>query len=505
VSTVEIGSEFAGHTIEAEAGRGGMGVVYRARDVALDRLVALKVITPNLAEDDDFRQRFKRESRVAAGIRHPHVIAIHRAGEEHGVLFITMDFVHGTDLKEALTERGRLPPIEAAQIVSQVGTALDAAHAIGLVHRDIKPANVLLESNGETPHAYLTDFGLTKHASSESGMTETGMFVGTMDYIAPEQVQGARLDARADVYSLGCVLFQSLTGSVPYPRDSEVAKLWAHVGEPPPSVLQSAPEVPAGFEEVVARAMAKEPADRYPSAGDLGRAALAVAEARAVTPQERSVATGDAAFAQGPAPAPAPAPAAPSPEYTHPASEYTPPPPQYTPPQPTPYSPVPSPPAPQPATPPAGYSRGRLAHPHASWGARGAAMLIDWVAVAILSIVIAAPATAASEDVFAIVWIFVGAPLAVFLWSVLPMARKGRGNGQSAGKQLIGLRVVPEEGERLTLARAAFRELVLKLLVFGFIGVWLVLPPILDYLWPLWNENDKALHDLLGRTSVVNG
>ena len=217
MSIVEIGSEFAGHTIEAEAGRGGMGVVYRARDVALDRLVALKVITPNLAEDDDFRQRFKRESRVAAGIRHPHVIAIHRAGEQDGVLFITMDFVHGTDLKEALTERGRLPPIEAAQIVSQVGAALDAAHARGLVHRDIKPANVLLESNGEAPHAYLTDFGLTKHASSQSGMTETGMFVGTMDYIAPEQIQGARLDARADVYSLGCVLFQSLTGDVPYP------------------------------------------------------------------------------------------------------------------------------------------------------------------------------------------------------------------------------------------------------------------------------------------------
>jgi Protein kinase domain len=301
---VEIGQVFAGHRIEAEAGRGGMGVVYVATHLALNRRVALKLIAPDLAADEDFRERFKQESMTAASIDHPNVISIYHAGEEDGKLYVTMRYVEGTDLRAMIARDGKIPPRQAAEIVSQVAAALDAAHARGLVHRDVKPANVLI---GEAGHAYLTDFGLTKHAGSGSGLTKTGMFVGTLDYIAPEQLQGGPVDARVDVYALGCVLYQTLTGVVPFPRDTEPAKIWAHMQEEPPSVVAH-PDVPAQFEEVVRRAMAKKPDDRYPSAGDLGRAALAAAEARNVATGERSVATGEAAPTQGvPMPPPAPA------------------------------------------------------------------------------------------------------------------------------------------------------------------------------------------------------
>jgi hypothetical protein len=290
---VEIGSVFAGHRIDAVAGRGGMGVVYVATHLALNRRVALKLITPDLAADEGFRERFKQESMTAASIDHPNVIPIYHAGEEDGKLYITMRYVEGTDLREMIARRGKLPSPEAARIVSEVAAALDAAHAHGLVHRDVKPANVLIDSTGR---AYLTDFGLTKHAGSTSGLTKTGMFVGTLDYIAPEQLQGGDVDARVDVYALGCVLYQTLTGVVPYPRDTEPAKIWAHMQEPPPSVISNATGVPVQFEEVVQRAMAKKPDDRYPSAGDLGRAAVAAAEQRGLSGgSERSVATGDAA------------------------------------------------------------------------------------------------------------------------------------------------------------------------------------------------------------------
>ena len=292
---VAIGSEFAGHRIDGIAGRGGMGVVYVATHLALNRTVALKLIAPDLAEDEAFRTRFKQESMTAASIDHPHVIPIFHAGEEGGQLYITMRYVQGTDLRALIAQSGKLHPVDAAKIVSQTAAALDAAHARGLVHRDVKPANVLIAGSGTEAHAYLTDFGLTKHAASQSGMTKTGMFVGTLDYIAPEQLQGGKLDARADVYALGCVLYQTLTGTVPYPRDTDPAKIWAHMSEPPPSVVQTVGDVPRQFEEVVARAMAKDPDDRYLSAGDLGRAALAAASFREVTRAERSVATGDAA------------------------------------------------------------------------------------------------------------------------------------------------------------------------------------------------------------------
>ena len=214
------GAEIGGYRIEAMVGRGGMGVVYRAVDLALDRRVAIKLISAENAQEPGFRERFKRESRLAASIRHPNVITVFRAGEEDGQLFIAMDYIEGTDLKALITSRGRLDPELAARIVVQVAAALDAAHAKGLVHRDVKPANVLIEG---AERAYLTDFGLTKEVASESGVTGTGVVLGTIDYMAPEQVAGDKLDARADIYSLGCVLWEALTGQVPYLRESAVA------------------------------------------------------------------------------------------------------------------------------------------------------------------------------------------------------------------------------------------------------------------------------------------
>ena len=294
------GDELAGYRIEAVAGRGGMGVVYRATDTALERKVAIKLISDELAKDDSFRERFKRESRLAASIRHPNVITVFRAGEEDGHLFIAMDYIEGTDLKELIAGDGRLEPAAAARIVLQVGEALDAAHAKTLVHRDVKPANVLIAREGGGARAYLTDFGLTKNIGSETGMTKTGVVVGTIDYMAPEQMQGGPIDARVDIYSLGCVLWEALTAQVPYPRDSTVAKMYAHAHDDPPSLSEAAPGLPAALGQVVSRAMAKQPEERYLSAGDLGRAALAAAEGREIDMTERSVAMGAAALRTGP-------------------------------------------------------------------------------------------------------------------------------------------------------------------------------------------------------------
>jgi hypothetical protein len=313
------GAEIAGYRIEAIAGRGGMGVVYRATDLTLERVVALKVISDEFAQDASFRERFKRESRLAASISHPNVITVFGAGEEGGRLYITMDFIEGTDLKTLIAQQGRLEPGLAANIVAQVASALDEAHAKTLVHRDVKPANVLIAGEGDSLHAYLTDFGLTKHTTSQSAMTQTGMVVGTIDYMAPEQIAGARLDARADVYSLGCVLYEALTGQVPYPKESNVAKMFAHASELPPSVAAAAPDIAPGFDAIISRAMAKDADERYLSAGDLGRAARAAAEGTRVAQVERSVAAGEAAPATAhadaapPTPAGATRPATPSP------------------------------------------------------------------------------------------------------------------------------------------------------------------------------------------------
>ena len=287
---MEVGTEFAGHRLEEVIGHGGMGVVYRARDLELDRVVALKVIAPEYAQDRDFRERFKRESQLAASIKHPNVISIYRAGSEGDQLYITMDYVEGSDLHGVIAVRGRLDPRLAADVVAQVADGLDAAHARGLVHRDVKPANVLVEDQRGRQQAYLTDFGLTKLATPASALTKTGLIVGTTDYLAPEQIEGRPIDARVDVYALGCVLYEALTGKVPYPRDNNAAKIWAHMSEPVPSVLESGPGIPTAFDAVVRRAMAKDPNHRFLSADEMGRAVTAAAAGSAEAGGEAVVA-----------------------------------------------------------------------------------------------------------------------------------------------------------------------------------------------------------------------
>jgi len=291
------GREFHGCRIEAEVGRGGMGVVYRAEQVALGRKVALKLVAPALARDEAFRRRFERESQMAAAIDHPHAIPVYEAGEDGGQLFILMRYVAGADLASLLASEGALEPARVARIVAQVGSALDAAHGTGLVHRDVKPANILLSGEGSDEHAYLSDFGLTKDAASASALTHTGQWVGTLDYVAPEQLEGKPVDARTDVYALGCLLYEALSGAVPY-GGSDVAKMWGHAHSAPPSFAGLDP-ARAAFAPVVARALAKAPEDRFPSSGDLGRAAAAAAAGTTSPVRERSVATGAAAPGKG--------------------------------------------------------------------------------------------------------------------------------------------------------------------------------------------------------------
>jgi len=296
------GAVFAGYRIDALVGRGGMGVIFRATESRPQRTVALKVVAPEWAADADFRVRFLRESQIAASIEHPHVVPVSRVGEEGGMLFIAMRFIQGRDLAALIAEEGRLDPLRAARVVDQIADALDTAHEQGLVHRDVKPANVLVEHRRRGEHVYLTDFGLTKSLTTNGRLTGTGMVVGTTDYMAPEQFEGGRLDARADVYSLGCMLFELLTGRVPFVREGQAARMYAHLTAPPPTVSDLVPGVSPKFDQIIGRALAKSPDDRYPSAGDLGSAALAAAEGRSVSRPERRVAVGQAAPTEVPGP-----------------------------------------------------------------------------------------------------------------------------------------------------------------------------------------------------------
>ena len=302
------GERFAGCRIEAVAGRGGMGVVYRATQLALSRRVALKVVAPEGVADRDFTDRFGREVRMAASIDHPNIVPVYGAGEEAGRLYLVMRYVDGTDLHRLVRRAGRLEPSRAAAIVAQVAAGLDAAHASGLVHRDVKPANVLLTtSGGGVDHVYLTDFGLTVEVSSGTRMTTTGHWIGSVDYMAPEQLRAEPVDARTDVYALGGVLHAALTGQAPFHRGTVPQTIAAHLNDPPPRPTELAPVDPA-FDAVVARALAKDPADRYRSTGDLGRAAQAAARGERVTIGERTVARGPAAPSEDPTsklPAPA--------------------------------------------------------------------------------------------------------------------------------------------------------------------------------------------------------
>ncbi len=288
------GSIVGGYRIDGQISRGGMGIVYRATNVALNRIYALKVLTPELAEDERFRERFRREMRIAASLHHPNVVAIHYAGDHEGLLFFVMDFVSGSDLRDLLKHGGAVDPHRAVELLAQFASALDAAHERGLVHRDVKPANILITvSNGEE-HAYLTDFGIAKRFDTVSGLTAQGAVVGTVDYMAPEQISGGRTDARTDIYALGCVFFQMLTGRVPYERENSVAKLFAHVHEPPPELQGELAELFPTFGPVLMKAMAKEPGDRYLSAGDFARDAAAALAGTRYTGAPTVVATGEA-------------------------------------------------------------------------------------------------------------------------------------------------------------------------------------------------------------------
>ena len=275
--TAQPGTEIAGYRIESLIGRGGMAVVYRAEDLRLGRKVALKLLTPQLADSEQFRQRFIRESRLAASLDHPNIVPIYEAGEADGQLFIAMRYVVGSDLKGLLADQGgQLPLDRTLRLFGQIGNALDSAHRAGLVHRDVKPANILVAGRGarvgtrRDDHVYLTDFGLTKRTSElTGGLTGTGHFLGTVDYVSPEQIQGKPVGAGTDIYALGCVLYECLTGQLPFRRDDDAALLWAHLVETPPPVTGIRPEVPAAVDAVVARAMAKDPADRYQSCEEL--------------------------------------------------------------------------------------------------------------------------------------------------------------------------------------------------------------------------------------------
>jgi DNA-binding NarL/FixJ family response regulator len=275
-----VGDTFAGYRIDALAGRGGMGVVFRATDLALDRKVALKLIAPAAAQDPVFRARFEHECRAAAAIDHPHAVEVFHAGEQDGVLYVTMRYVDGTDLGALLARESALEPARAVGLIAQVAGALDEAHKRGLVHRDVKPTNVLIAQRNGGDHAFLTDFGLTKRPEGDAGLTKPGFAMGTADYMSPEQARGADVDGRADVYALGCVLYKTLTGVVPFDRGSDLEKMWAHVNDEPPSLLDARPELPRALDEAVRRAMAKDRDERPATAGELAREALAAVERR---------------------------------------------------------------------------------------------------------------------------------------------------------------------------------------------------------------------------------
>ncbi|MFJ9843113.1 serine/threonine-protein kinase [Kitasatospora sp. NPDC101155] len=275
-----VGRKVAGYQLEGEIGRGGMAVVYRAKDLRLGRTVAIKLLAPELARNEMFRQRFMHESEAAAAIDHPHIVPIFEAGEHDGILFIAMRYVDGGDLR-ALIDRGSPFPVDrAARLALQIASALDAAHDHDLVHRDVKPGNVLVAAGTDSEHPehlYLADFGLTKKSLSFSGLTSIGQIVGTLDYAAPEQISGKPLDGRCDQYSLACVVFEMLVGNPPFHRESDLALLWAHLNDPPPLLREHRPDLPAAVGAAVARALAKAPGERYASCLQF------VAELRAAT------------------------------------------------------------------------------------------------------------------------------------------------------------------------------------------------------------------------------
>ena len=267
-----IGTEFAGYRIEGQLGRGGMGHVYRAEHPRLGITLALKVMDPKIATDEVFRERFVREARAAARLRHPNIISVFDAGEWHGDLYIAMRYVEGDDLKSVLERDGALSLEQTYAIGLQIASALDAAHRSGLIHRDVKPGNILVEAGPDPdsgPIPYLADLGLTKQIDSRGGVTESGQLLGTIDYVAPEQISGTRVDGRTDVYSLACVLFECLTGTVPYVRGNQAAVLWAHLHDEPPRASTVDPSLPEAVDAALIQGMAKSPEDRFKTCREL--------------------------------------------------------------------------------------------------------------------------------------------------------------------------------------------------------------------------------------------
>jgi serine/threonine-protein kinase len=271
-----LGRVVAGYQIQERIGRGGMGLVYRADHINLRRRAAIKIIAPELAEASGFRERFNREARIAAALQHPNIVTVYDAGEEDGLLYLAMQYIEGSDLSAVLRSQGRLRPYRAIDVCRQVAAALDAAHGQGLIHRDVKPANVLIE--GRT--AFLTDFGLTKRIEgSRTELTKAGDVVGTIHYVAPEQIEGGRVDARTDIYSLGCLLYHCLSGELPFARDTDVAVIYAHLSEDPPRLTSVRPELPGGLDAVIAKALEKAPERRFQSCADMMSAARSVIDA----------------------------------------------------------------------------------------------------------------------------------------------------------------------------------------------------------------------------------
>jgi serine/threonine protein kinase len=272
------GSTFAGYEVESVVGAGGIGILYHARQVKLDRPVALKLVEPDVARDPVIRERLRREARMVASLDHPNVVPLYEAGEEGGTVYIVTRWVEGIELGNLILSEGPMEPTRAARTAAQIAAALEVAHEKGLVHRDVKPSNVILSSED---HVYLTDFGLTKRAGTAPGLTGVDQMLGTVDYVAPEQIEGSAPDARGDVYALGCVLFEMLTGEPPFAsQKGGMAKMWAQVNAEPAAVRDSRPDVPPALEEVVRRAMAKAPEARPTATAFRAAVLAAVGQAR---------------------------------------------------------------------------------------------------------------------------------------------------------------------------------------------------------------------------------
>jgi ABC-type transport system substrate-binding protein/tRNA A-37 threonylcarbamoyl transferase component Bud32 len=281
---IEIGARVGAYRIESLIGEGAMGAVYLAEDESTRRRVALKFLAPEFAHDERFRRRFLRETELAARLQHPNVVPIVGSGEDEGRLYYAMAYVEGRDLRRLLRDEGRLEPERALRLLEQVADALDAAHAAGLVHRDVKPGNILVTPTERGEHVSVCDFGLARHVSSVSSLTSDRGFVGTIDYVPPEQIEGGKIDGRADVYSLGCVLYECLSGAAPFERESELSVLFAHLNDPAPRITELRPELPAEFDAVFERALAKSPEWRYGTCGDLLRSARAALAGKTIAP-----------------------------------------------------------------------------------------------------------------------------------------------------------------------------------------------------------------------------